>query len=62
MNEYTTEFLKLAKRNQLLESENQHEVRYLSGFQHTIRDQIGVQMVFNVQEAKNLAMKVELLI
>ena len=62
MNEYTAEFLNLAKRNQLSESENQHEARYLSRLKHTVRDQIGVQMVFNVQEARNLAMKAELLI
>ena len=60
--EYTTEFLRLIERNQLSESENQQASRYLSGLKQTIRDKIGVQMVFNVQEARNLAMKAELLI
>ena len=31
MNEYTAEFLRLAERNQLSESENQQAARYLSG-------------------------------
>ena len=31
VNEYNAEFFRLAKRNQLLESENQHTMRYLSG-------------------------------
>ena len=42
--------------------ENQQAARYLSGLKKTIRDKIGVQIVFSVQEARNLAMKVELLI
>ena len=36
--------------------------RYLSGLKQTSRDKIRVQMIFNVQEARNLAMKAELLI
>ena len=62
VNEYTVEFFRLAEKNQLLESENQQAARYLSGLKQTIRDKIGVQMVFSVQEARNLAMKAELLI
>ena len=58
--DYTVEFFRLVERNQLLESENQQAARYLSGLKQTIRDKIGVHMVFNVQEAGNLAMKVEL--
>ena len=60
VNEYTAEFLRLVERNQLSESENQQATRYLSGLKQTIRDKIGVDMVFSVQEARNLAMKVEL--
>ena len=62
MNEYTNEFMQLAERNQLLERENQQVVRHLSGLKQSIRDKIGVQMVLNVQEVRNLAIKVELLI
>ena len=62
MKEYTTEFFRLIERNQLSKGENQQASRYLSGLKQTIRDKIRVQMVFNVQEARNLAMKAELLI
>ena len=49
VNEYTAEFFRLAERNQLLESEKQQAARYLSGLKQTIRDKIGVRMVFSVQ-------------
>ena len=62
VNEYTAEFLRLAERNKLPKSENQQAARYLCGLKQTIIDKIGVQMVFSVQEAINLAMKAELLI
>ena len=62
VNEYTIAFFRLAERNQLLESENHQAARYLSGLKQTIRDKIGLQMVFSVQEARNFAMKAELLI
>ena len=42
VNEYTTEFFRLAERNQLSKSENQQVVRYLSGLKQTIRYKIGV--------------------
>ena len=41
-------FFRLAKRNQFLESENQQAARYLSGFKQTIREKIGLHMVFSV--------------
>ena len=62
MNEYIAEFFRLTERNQLLESENQQATRYLSGLKQTIKDKFRGQMVFSVQEARNLAMKAELLI
>ena len=62
MNEYTTEFFRLVKRNYLSKSENQQETRYLSGLKHSIRGKIEVHMLFNVQEVRNLAMKAKLLI
>ena len=49
VNEYIVEFFRLIKRNQLSESENHQEARYLSGLKQTIRDKIGVYMVFSVQ-------------
>ena len=62
VDEYTTEFFRFAQRNQLSESENQQAARYLSGLKQTIRDKIGVHMVFSVKEAINLAMKAKLLL
>ncbi|XP_010276232.1 PREDICTED: uncharacterized protein LOC104611026 [Nelumbo nucifera] len=61
VNEYTSEFLRLAKRNQLSKSDNQQAARYLSGLKPAIRDKIGVQMVLSVQEARNFTLKAELL-
>ncbi|XP_010275023.1 PREDICTED: uncharacterized protein LOC104610208 [Nelumbo nucifera] len=61
VNECTSEFLRLAERNQLSESDNQQAARYLSGLRPSIRDKIGVQMVLSVQEARNLALKAELM-
>ncbi|KAI5683271.1 hypothetical protein M9H77_04499 [Catharanthus roseus] len=46
--EYTADFMRLVERNDLRESE--------------IRDRIGVQVIKSVTEAKNLAIKAELMI
>ena len=40
--------MRLEERNQFLEMENQQAARYLSGLKKTIRDKIGVQIVFIV--------------
>ena len=61
VNEYTSKFLRLATHNQLSESDNQHAARYLGGLRANISDKIGVHMVLSVQEARNLAFKVELM-
>ncbi|XP_019052158.1 PREDICTED: uncharacterized protein LOC109114263, partial [Nelumbo nucifera] len=61
VNEYTSEFLRLAERKQLPESDNQQATRYLSSLKPAIRDKIGVQMIMSVQEARNLALKAELM-
>ena len=53
MNEYKSEFLRLAAHNQLLESDNQQVSRYLGGLRANIHDKIGVHMVLSVQEARN---------
>ena len=62
VNEYTSEFLRLEERNQLSETDNQQAARYLNGLKPAIRDKIGVQMVLSVQEARNLALNVELML
>ncbi|KAI5678029.1 hypothetical protein M9H77_08979 [Catharanthus roseus] len=50
------------ERNDLLESEVHQVSRYLDGLKLLIRDRIGVQVVKSVTKAKNLAIKVELMI
>ena len=42
IHEYTTEFLRLAARNNLAESEPQQAARYLRGLEPTIREKIGI--------------------
>ena len=62
VNEYASEFMRLAERNQLSESDNQQIARYLNGLKPNIRDKIGIQMVLSEQETRNLALKVELML
>ena len=59
VHEYTAEFMRLAKRNYLKESEGQQAVRYLEGLKPQICDMIGVQVVRDLHEAKSMALKVE---
>ena len=59
--EYITEFMRLAERNNLLESEGQQVARYLEGLRMNLRDRIGVQVIRTLSEAKNLALKAELM-
>ena len=37
-------------------------VRYLSELKQSIRDKFGIQMVFSMQDTRNLSMKVEFLV
>ena len=46
----------------MFENENQHTSRYFNGLKPLVRDKIGVQVVLSVQEIRNLALKVELLL
>lgn len=59
--EYTTEFLRLSERNELKESEAQKVARYISGLKGSLQDKMGLQTVWTVAEASNLAMKAELM-
>ena len=61
VHEYTTEFMRLAERNDLRESEGQHMARYLEVLKPQIRDKIGVQMMRNFHEAKNMALRAKFL-
>ncbi|PKI75489.1 hypothetical protein CRG98_004159 [Punica granatum] len=59
VHDYTAEFLKLAERNALNESESQQVARYMKGLKPTIRDKIGMHMVATVDDARSLVLKAE---
>ena len=56
------EFMRLVERNDLKENEGQQAARYLEGLKPQIRDKIGVQMMQNLHEAKNMALKAEFML
>ena len=60
--EYTAEFMRLAERNDLRKTEGQQVVRYLDGLKLQIQDKIGVHVLRNLNEAKNMALRVELML
>ena len=51
--------MRLAERNDLKESKGQHAARYLDGLKPQIKDMIRVQVMRNLHEAKNMALKAE---
>ena len=51
--------MRLAEQNDLKESEDQQVARYLEGLKLQIRDKIGVQVMRNLHEAKNLCCKIK---
>ena len=62
VHEYIAKFMRLAEHNDLRESEGQKAAQYLEGLKPQIRDKIGVQLLRNLHEAKNLALKVEFML
>ncbi|XP_012844444.1 PREDICTED: uncharacterized protein LOC105964483 [Erythranthe guttata] len=59
VHEYIAEFLRLADRNNLRESENQQVPRYLNGLRVNIRDRIGLQAVYTIDQAQSMALRAE---
>ena len=51
--------MRLAEGNDLRESEGQKTARYLEGLKSQIKHMIGVQVMRNLHEAKNMALKAE---
>ncbi|VVA41343.1 PREDICTED: LOW QUALITY PROTEIN, partial [Prunus dulcis] len=61
ISEYTEEFMRLAERNHLTETDNQKVSRYNNGLKISIQEKIGMQNIWTLKEAINMAMKAELL-
>lgn len=51
--------MRLAERNNLKETENQQVARYLSGLRVNIRDRVGLQPVYNLQQVQGMALRAE---
>ena len=54
--------MRLAERNDLRESEGQQVARYLEGLKPQICDRTRVHVLRNLNEAKNMAIKAELML
>ena len=54
--------MRLAERNDLKESKGQQAARYLERLKPQIRDKIGVKMIRNLHEGKNMDLKAEFML
>ncbi|KAG8383197.1 hypothetical protein BUALT_Bualt05G0159500 [Buddleja alternifolia] len=57
--EYSNEFLRLNARNDLSETDNQQVARFIGGLRMNIQDQMALHNVWTLDEAVNLAQKIE---
>lgn len=53
--------MRLAKRNNLHESEGQQVARYVDGLRPAIRDRIGMQVLRTLSKSENTALKAEMM-
>ena len=59
MEDYTDEFLRLAERNSLNETQEQTVSRYVNGLTSSIHDRIRFQVFWDVHEAQNMSIKAQ---
>lgn len=59
MSEYTNEFFKLTIRSERVEEEEETVARYINGLSYAIQDELVIQHMTLVDEAYQLALRVE---
>ena len=59
MSKYTDEFFKLTIQSERVEEEEETVARYINGLSYAIQDELVIQHVTSVDEAYQLALRVE---
>jgi hypothetical protein len=55
------DFSRLTERNNLHETNGQQVTRYAEGLKHVIKDRIGLQLLQNITEVRNMDLRAKLL-